>query len=954
MVRPLFLNIPSFSSLYSLAVLNPTTELPSMRCISTLRAHLPLTLVLLLLAFSAVASLNAQAVVRIENLTKVPGSDRGFPAEDFFTLQRTLDPVNSINQVTLHTEQSGMRIHNDGRSPLVITRLTTTDTTDFTITGVSVPEAGLTVAPGGSVDVQVNFVTDDGEAKRVVTGSLVLESNASNPAGAAATFRGAYHTKTEGNNEVSAQQVFESFGFTTMFGRDENGQLVTRPSSDYPSAQDVDAGREGDMILSRFFVQADPTRPIQMIQMSALHAPSGAPTELRDTFSGRVVGEMLYNHGELYHQTLLPRESNTSTQVAGDFTDRIEQPFQVLIAGYRTSGGGLDNQNKNRLLGVRVYLAKDRNGRVIPNEYILNQDYIGNKGCGQEGSANCDWNDNTSYIINARPLAEPSARRIENVTASVGQPLSYTINGSFDKGYPGNRLSYTASGSNGQQLPDWITLDSLTGTFLIDAPAAALGQVYQIDVTATDYNLLTVRSTFTLLIDGQSACTVTANVGDSTRVLDCNSGSVQLDGRTSTGVYSWTGPDGFTSSQANPTVRVVGTYVLRGGTNCDASGTVEVFAATGCDTGAGANQAPIADARANPSTGQAPLTVQLRGGNSVDPDGQIVSYSWRWSEGAASGKDAEAIFGAGDYCIVLTVTDDRGATGMDTVCIQVGASAVARVDSIFLEAECATVGTLWTIAETDSTTASGGAYTSPQMDGPFETPPADVAENRIRFEAKNMAEGFYRIFGRIAVPADGGDSYWVRVNDGSWYKWSNGITPGGDFQWNLRPGEDFFFEGTNTIDFALREANTQLDKIYLSKSDRLPTGLGALGINCADTIGTDTTTTLIDTTTTPVDTTTTPVDTTTTALFNPQSGLELQVFPNPAMVDLTVGYTSPWTGTLTIFVIDMHGRRLREERFIKAAGAFTTVLSVADLPRGTYRLQLVEGARVGIIPFLRL
>ena len=924
-----------------------------MRCTSTLRLQLAL-FVAFFLACTALGSLTAQALVRIENLTKVPGSDRGFPADDFFTFQRTLDPVNSIDQITLHTEQSGMRIHNDGRSPLVITTLTTSDTNDFTITGVTVPEGGLSVAPGRFVDVLVNFVTDYGEPKRLVTATLELASNAANAADGQATFRGAYHTATEGNNEVSAQQVFEAFGFTTMFGRNENGQLITRPSSDYPSAQDVDAGREGDMILSRFFVQSDPTQPIQMIQLSALHAPGGAPTELRDTLGARVVGDMLYNHGELYHQTLLPKETNTSEQVAGDFTARLENPFEILIAGYRTSGGGRNNLNKNSLLGIRVYLAKDRNGRVIPNEYILNQDYIGDKGCGQEGSANCDWNDNTSYIINARPLAEPSARRIENVTAEAGQTLSYTVNGSFDKGYPGNRLSYSAIGNDGQQLPDWIAIDSTTGTFVIDAPASATGSVYQVQVTATDYNRLMVTSTFTLLIDGESDCTVNANVGDGSRVLGCDSGTVQLSGETSTGTYAWTGPGSFTSTQASPTVGEAGTYVLRGGTDCDASSTVEVFAASGCDTGSGENQPPLADARANPSSGQAPLTVRLRGGNSVDPDGRIVSYTWRWPTGAASGKNAEAVFAAGDYCIVLTVTDDRGATGRDTVCIQVGNMAVARVDSVFLEAECATVGAQWRTEEADSTVTSGGAYATPVTEGPSDTPPADVADNRVRFEAKNMSEGFYRIFGRIAVPASGGDSYWVRVNDGDWYRWSSGINPGGNFQWNLRPGEAFFQEGTNTVDFASREADTRLDKIYLSKNDELPMGLGALGINCADTLATDTTTTPpVDTTGTPVDTTTTPEDTTTTALFVPQSELDLRVFPNPTAVTLNVGYSSSYTGPLTVFVIDLHGRRLREERFTKTSGTFQGELYVADLPRGTYRLQVVEGSRFGIISFLR-
>ncbi|WP_238749487.1 PKD domain-containing protein [Neolewinella maritima] len=881
------------------------------------------------------AELSGQAVIRLENLTKVPGSDRGFPADDYYTFQRTLNPVNSVGQRTLHTERSGIRIHNDGTTPLRITRLSTTDTSNFTISGVTIPTGGLSIAAGSSIDAQINFVTDQGEPKRLVTENLLLESNASNPTDAEATLRGAYLTLTEGNNEVSAQQVFQAFGFTTTFGRDSSGELVVRPSSDYPTAQQVDAGREGDMILSSYFVQADPALPIRMIQLSALHAPGGAPTELRDTLSRAVLGSMLYNHGPLYHQTLLPRASNTSEDVAGAFTDRIDQPFQILIAGYRTSGGGLNNLRKDELLGVRVYLARDRNGRVIPNEYIVNQDYIGNNGCGTAGSANCDWNDNTSYIINARPLAVPTSGRIANVTATVGEVLTYSVNGAFDKGYPGNRLSYTATLASGQALPGWITVDSLSGTLRIDAPAAALGDVYPIRVTATDYNLLTSSSSFTLLIDGAADCTVTAGGANNTQVLDCTTGSVQLLGTSSTDTYAWSGPNGFTSAEARPTVTVAGTYVLRGGAGCDRSSTVDVLAASNCDgTPPAENQPPVAIARANPSDGEAPLRVRLRGGNSVDLDGQIVSYDWRWTQGAASGKNVEVVFARGTYCITLTVTDDRGATGADTICIDAG-EAVVRQDSVFLEAECAEVGVQWAV----DSTASGVTYAAPLENRESDSPPDDAPANRLRFEARNMAEGFYRIAARVAAAGSSSDSYWVRVNDGSWYNWSSGIAAGGEFQWNLRPGEEYFFEGTNTIDVALREAGAQLDKIYLSRSARLPTTAGTLGINCSDTTSVDTTTT---------------VDTTLTSLFNPPLSLELQVYPNPATTNLSLRYVSTWSGPVTLFVIDVHGRRIREQEFRKSATEFSTVVQVADLPQGAYRLLLIEGQRRGVIPFLRL
>ena len=864
--------------------------------------------------------------IRLENLTKVPGSDRGFPADDFYTFQRTQDPVNSNGQVTLHTEESGMRIHNDGTAPLQITRLTTTDTTNFVI---SAPAAlPLSIAPGTAVDVRIRFVTDGGPDKRLVTEALVLESNATNPAAATATLRGAYNERTEGNNEISAQQVFAAFGFTTSFGRDDNGQLVDRPRSDYPTDREVDAGREGDMILSPFFVQADTTRPIQMIQLSALHSPSGAPTELRDTFSRAVVGGMIYNHGVLYHQTLLPNRTNESDSVTGDFTARIAEPFQILVAGYRSSGGGLNNQRKDELLGVRVYLAIDRNGSVIPNEYIVNQDYIGNDGCGEAGSANCDWNDNTSYIINARPLAEPTAGRIDNATATVGTVFSYPVNGAFDKGYAGNRLRYQATLADGSALPSWITLDASTATFTVNAPLTAAGQVLPITVTATDYNELAVSSTFNLRIVSdtpEAACTVVANDVNQQPVLDCTTGSVTLRGSSPAG-YRWTGPDGFTATEATPTVTTPGTYVLRpANTDCATSDFVEVLPATNCPT-IGENQPPVADARANPSDGQGPLNVLLQASNSTDPDGQLVSYRWEWAGAAATGRTVQTTFAQGAYRVVLTVTDDRGAQDRDTVLITVGSRPAVRLDSVYLEAECGLIGEAWTVDSTGQ--ASGTTYVIPLESTSGDGPPADFARNRVRFTVDNLREGDYRLHARINAPSSAADSYWVRINDGTWYNWRTGIVSGTGFTWNAYPQQEFFLSGTNTIDFAFREAGSQLDKILLTRSEFVPVGVGEAGLNCFARQ---------------------PEDTTTSLRTSPSIDLSLQLYPNPTTQFVTLRYSSPWIGPVHLEVTDALGRRVRSMLGTKQEIDYELVFDLGDLSPGTYYLRLVEKNKVGSI-----
>ncbi len=854
------------------------------------------------------------AIARIENMTKVPGSNRSFPADDYFTFHRNNININSVGEAVQSHDSNVLRIHNDGTGDLVITELSTTNAANFTLTGVTIPVGGLTVAPGAFVDVTANFVTSGGAGKRLVTESLVISSNADNGAEVQATLSGAYMTRPEGNNEITAQQVFNAFGFTTELGRNASGVIIDRPSSDYPTDEQVNSGAEGDMILADFFVQADPAKPVQMIQLSALHGPGGASTQLRN--GNNVVAGMSYNHGGDFHQTLLPHTTNTSGKPTGDFAATIGQPFEVSIAGYRNSGGESNNTRKDEILGLRIYRAIDRDGKVIPNEYILNQDYVAT-GCGA-GSANCDWNDNTSYIINARPVAVPTAEAIADLTVDLDTSTGYRVDTFFNPGYAGNRLLYSANLQGGGALPGWVVLNENTGTFTIKAPFSSAGDVLTIQVTATDYNLLTAVSTFNLTVDeGDFDCTVEANSGGTPKVLDCLNSSVVLRGLTSTGIYQWTGPNNFTSSAQNPTVTMAGVYTLStattDGSNCPITKTVVVtqdpdpagtfyadedgdgfgdpatsvilcgpkagfvanandcddsndavnpnapeicdgldnncngnvdeglncdpgatairinaggpalnfggqafsadaqfsggksyenaaatvpslyktersaespvsfsylvpvangtylirlhfaeiyFGATGGGAGGngkrvfdvslegnlvldnldinavagpqtplvrefqvqvtdgkvdlflnaspgvgGVNQpklsaleilsvgpvenvAPTAVAQATPLTGVSPLTVDLNGSSSSDPDGSIVSYDWAWNGGSATGTTPEATFQTGTYAVTLTVTDDGGLTDTDVVTIEVTApvdtdgDGVADVDDI--------------------------------------------------------------------------------------------------------------------------------------------------------------------------------------------------------------------------------------------------------------------------------
>ena len=515
------------------------------------------------------------ALVRVENMTKVPGTQRGFPADDFLTFHRLGNPVNRDGDSLRVHDRNVLRIHNDGTAPLTVNRLATSDAGAFVVLSPAIPSQGVSIEPNGFLDATIAFVSTGTVQNRLVTGQLVLETNADNQLADGVTLRGAYMRAPEGGNEIDAQQVFESFGFATEMGRGANGQIQVRPSSDYPSDAQVNDGSEGDMILSEFFVQADASKPLSVFQLSALHGPGGAGTSLR-LQNGALAGGLSFNHDGLAHQTLLPKSNTQPGVVAGDLVANLSDPFQLSIAGYRTTGSFSDGK---RILGVRVYRAIDRDGNVIPNEYIVNQDYIGS-GCGA-GSANCDWNDNTNYLINARPVAVPTVTSLADQVALVDEASQYTVADSFDRGYAGNRLLYSAKLSDGGALPSWITLNEVNGTFTFEPPFAAASKPLAITTTATDYNLLTVSATFTLTVDdGNIDCTVEANNDGTPKELTCDNTSVRLSGFTSTGVYQWTGPGDFVSTEQNPLVTAPGTYTLAtqstGNQTCPKTSTVQV------------------------------------------------------------------------------------------------------------------------------------------------------------------------------------------------------------------------------------------------------------------------------------------------------------------------------------------------------------------------------------------
>jgi cytochrome c len=97
--------------------------------------------------------------------------------------------------------------------------------------------------------------------------------------------------------------------------------------------------------------------------------------------------------------------------------------------------------------------------------------------------------------------------------------------------------------------------------------------------------------------------------------------------------------------------------------------TAGVTPAEGC---AGDPDAPTAQAFADPQTGDAPLRVQFSA-TGLDPQGRPVTYKWEFGDGGSvfAQSPVHTYTTPGNYTAKVTVTDEQGKTGSDTVQITV-------------------------------------------------------------------------------------------------------------------------------------------------------------------------------------------------------------------------------------------------------------------------------------------
>ena len=121
----------------------------------------------------------ATAVIRLENMTKLSGTDLGFPADDrycFSRIRTNMNPKN-LGHTYAFDEMETVRIHNDGSADLVIDELELTDPASFAFQKRDFENLPITVKPGEYYDLVVVFVKADAFWKGATGGQFARSSS---------------------------------------------------------------------------------------------------------------------------------------------------------------------------------------------------------------------------------------------------------------------------------------------------------------------------------------------------------------------------------------------------------------------------------------------------------------------------------------------------------------------------------------------------------------------------------------------------------------------------------------------------------------------------------------------------------------------------------------------------------------------------------------------------------
>ncbi|HMO25115.1 MAG TPA: choice-of-anchor D domain-containing protein, partial [Tepidisphaeraceae bacterium] len=401
---------------------------------------------------------DAAPQISFENRTGAP-----FPDRMVMNRIRELDPAYP-NEVW---DTNTLRIRNTGNQPLTITSMVI-NTNNFIFDGYT--GGAITIQPNGFYDVKVKFVYNQtGNGISVRTGTLTVNSNDNETPARQVELAGIWQSHSEMTPagipiEPSAVQIINALGYKVNI---------------LNTGQNINTGgnvtKVGEEVLSPYWMKAEGGN-VTVRLLAAYHQqkPTSAST-IRWHVSTSSTLTNLFSHRPQQGQSLFPYLPNSTTNPAQASFNPGTNAFGLRVDGtWSDPARNVPNSANDNGHGMRWYIAKDRDGNIIPNTYILCHDYSG------VSYSNYDYQDNIYIVTNVRPVNGPSAVVGASASSSgSGIALSWTRN------TEGNVAGYRILRSNSANGTYSVVANLVTGTTFTDG-TAPVGQTSFYCIVAVD------------------------------------------------------------------------------------------------------------------------------------------------------------------------------------------------------------------------------------------------------------------------------------------------------------------------------------------------------------------------------------------------------------------------------------------------------------------------------------
>ncbi|HSV14310.1 MAG TPA: choice-of-anchor D domain-containing protein [Tepidisphaeraceae bacterium] len=261
---------------------------------------------------------------------------------------------------------------------------------------VAGPTGATSVDPGASITLTIKFTGSSGGTLtgQRYDGLLTILSN--DPTSPKMTVQLAGQWQSYPNStpspeyytEPTAMQLTSLFGYSTQIVY--SGQVLNTGGS---------KTAVGEEVLSDYWSRADATQPVSVRELAAFH--TGDTTSTIRWFSKGSTGlNGIFTHLATDAQTILPRMNTNGALAQGSFSPSGAFAFKIDNEYSVDSMNPQDPITGNQGHDVRIYPARDRANRYIPNTWLLYMDYYG---------MNYDYQDNIYLIQNMKPSAAPAA-----------------------------------------------------------------------------------------------------------------------------------------------------------------------------------------------------------------------------------------------------------------------------------------------------------------------------------------------------------------------------------------------------------------------------------------------------------------------------------------------------------------------------------------------------------------